>query len=134
MKPMILSNFDPEADDVMFSSDRGSWNVSRAVRDCEAGKHKLYLLDVEQCYASNTKIEVDEAKVMALMRLPEVVSKPGIAVMEDGRSWFIDGHHRLRALQRLGVKDFACYLIDEKDSAPYIVWFDGQRKPPFQLY
>jgi hypothetical protein len=131
---VVMKNIDPGSDDEMFSSERGSWNVSRALRDCKAGKHRLYLLDVEGCYAANANIEVDEAKVRALMQLPDVISEPGISVLEDGKSWFIDGHHRLRALHLIGIKQFASYVIEEKDSAPYIVWFNGQRKPPFGLY
>ena len=44
MKPLILSNFDPLADEVIYSNDRGSWNVTRALRDCNAGKHKRWSL------------------------------------------------------------------------------------------
>lgn len=134
MKTLIMSNYDPLADEVMFSSDRGSWNVSRALRDCEAGKHQLYKLDVDQCYKANAPVEVDEAKVEWFMTQPEIVTLPGIAVMEGGACWFIDGHHRLRALHRLGIKEFACYVIEEQDAAPYIVWFNGNRKPPFKPY
>ena len=48
MKPLILSNFDPLADEVIYTNDRGSWNVSRALRDCKVGKHKVYRLDVAE--------------------------------------------------------------------------------------
>ena len=76
---------------------------------------------------------MDEAKVETFMRTPEVFEEPGIGVIEDGACWFIDGHHRLRALHRLGIRDFAAYVI-EADAAPYQVWYNGQRTPPFKPY
>ena len=133
-KIMIMSNYDPLADEVMFSSDLASWNVSRALRDCKAGKHKLYLLDVEEAHTANAPVEVDEAKVQFFMKTPDVFAEPGIAVMENGAVWVIDGHHRLRALHRLGIKSFACWVIEEADIAPYIVWYNGKRTPPFKPY
>jgi hypothetical protein len=133
MKTLVLSNYDPLEDAIMFTSDRGSWNVSRAQRDCDAGKHKLYKLDVRECYRANAPVEIDERKVEAFMRMPDVITLPGIAVMEDGAAWFIEGHHRLRGLFRLGIADFACYVIEEADAAPYIVRYNGERKPPFKI-
>ncbi len=124
-RALIMSNFDPLQDSIIFSSDRGSWNVSRALRDCLAGQHRCWRLDVEECYAHNSAVEVDEEKVKRFMRTPEVFSNPCIAVMEDGACWFIDGHHRLRALHRLGIKEFAAWVID--DATRYIVWYNGKR-------
>lgn len=133
MKTLIMSNYDPLADEIIFTSDRGSWNVSRAQRDCDAGRHRLYKLDVIECHRANAPVEVDEEKVKAFMQMPDVITLPGIAVMEDGAAWFIEGHHRLRGLFRLGIRDFACYVIEEAASAPYIVRYNGLRKPPFTI-
>jgi hypothetical protein len=129
--PLIISNF--EVGGVMFSNDRGSWNVSRALRDCKAGLHKLWLLDVAECYAANAACEVDEAKVAELMKVTGDFD-PGIAVIEDGATWFIDGHHRLRVLHRRGAKSFPSYVIEEKDADKYRVLYNGKRKPPFKPY
>ena len=134
MKTLVMSNFDPLADEFIYSNDRGSWNVTRALRDCKAGKHKVWKLDVAESYEANKACEVDEGKVETFMRTPEVFAEPCIGVIEDGACWFIDGHHRLRALHRLGIKDFACWVIEEADAAPYQVWYNGKRKPPFKAY
>lgn len=134
MKTLVVSNIDPKADEIIYSNDRGSWNVSRALRDCEAGKHKVYLLDVAESYKANKACEVDDAKVERFMRTPAVFEHPGIGIIEDGACWFIDGHHRLRALHRLGIRDFACWIVEEPDAAPYQVWYNGSRTPPFKPY
>jgi hypothetical protein len=134
MKPLILSNFDPETDEVIYSNDFGSWNVSRALRDCRDGQHTIYLLDVKQAYEACKGVEVDEVRVEAFMQRPDILAQPLLGIIEGGPIWLIDGHHRLRAMVRLGVKDFGCYVIEEKDSAPYIIWYNGKRKAPFKQY
>jgi hypothetical protein len=60
---LIISNVD--ADDATFDSDVGSWNVSRATRDCTAGKHRPYVLDVKATLANNDSVTVHVAKVQA---------------------------------------------------------------------
>lgn len=135
-KLMVMSNVDPGANDMLFHNDIGSWNVSRALRDCKLGKHKLYMIGVAEAYRANAGIEVDEAKVTAFAEVLAIGGKiePGLGVIEDGKIWFIDGHHRLRAMARLSINDFACYIIEEEHSKPYIVLYNGQRKPPFRAY
>ena len=134
LKPLVLSNVDvADIFGIIFSNENGSWNVTRALRDCNAGKHKVYQLDVEQAYEANKLAEVDEAKVNRFMRLPEVFAQPLVGIIEGGVLWLIDGHHRLRAMHRLGIKECAAYVIEEADGAPYIVWWNGKRKPPFAL-
>jgi len=133
MKPLVMSN--AGTDDMLFHNDRSSWNVSRALRDCRAGMHKDYLIDVAEAYEANKAVEVDEAKVQRFLKHPKrAFSEPLLAVMEDGATWFIDGHHRLRALHRAGIIDYAAWIIEEADAAPYIVRYNGQRKPPFKPY
>ena len=132
-KTLVLSNFDPLTDAIIFSNDRGSWNVSRALRDCAAGKHKLYMIDVAKAYDHNKACEVDKAKVRRFMRMPEVLAQPLLGIIEDAATWFIDGHHRLRALHRLGVAECGAFIIEEADAAPYQVWYNGKRTPPFEL-
>lgn len=132
-KALVLSNFDPLTDDLIFSNDIGSWNVSRALRDCAAGKHKTYRLDVFEAYEANKTVEVEADKVERFMKLPDVLTLPLLGIVEGGPVWMIDGHHRLRAMQRLGIKDFAATIIEEADAAPYQVWYNGKRLPPFKL-
>ena len=134
MKPLILSNFDPLADEVIYSNDVGSWNVTRAMRDCAAGKHKVWCLGVEESYAANKAVEVDEGKVTQFLLMPGVLALPLVGIIEGGPIWLIDGHHRLRAMHRLGVTDFLCFIIEERDAAPYQVRYNGQRNPPFKPY
>ena len=126
---LIISNYDPASDEVIFTSDIGCWNVSRALRDCAGGKHKCYLLDVAEAYAANAAVEVDEAKVQRFMQSPDVFKLPLLGIIEGGPLWVIDGHHRLCAMHRLGIKDCATYIIEETDAAPYKVWFNGKRLP-----
>ena len=130
LKPMVMSNVYLAADEIC--NDRGSWNVSRALRDCRAGKHKIWKLDVAEAYEANKTVEAHEDKVKALLRLKAEDYEPGLAVIEDGAIWFIDGHHRLRALHRRGEKDFPCWIIEADAAKPYIVWYNGQRKPPYK--
>jgi hypothetical protein len=129
--PFVVSNMSP--DDIVFHNDRGSWNVTRALRDCKAGKHKEYLQDVEEAYKASSAIEIDEAKVVALMTTM-VEYEPLIAVIDGGAMWLIDGRHRLEVFHRRAVKDFLWYVIEEADAAPYRVLYNGQRKPPFKPY
>jgi hypothetical protein len=130
-KPMmVMSNVDPG--DMLFHNDQGSWNVTRAVRDCRAGKHKGYLQDTAEAYAGSSAIEFDEAKVTELMKVTDF--EPLIAVIDDGRIWLIDGRHRLEVYHRRRIKDFPWYVIEEADAAPYRVLYNGQRKPPFKPY
>jgi len=117
--------------DISFGNDRGVWNVSRALADCLAGKHRLYLFDVKEALAHNDKVEIDEAKVESYLKRPDILDAPLIMVIEDGAAWLIDGHHRLRALARLQRVDFQAYVIEEADIGPYIVRFNGERLPPW---
>jgi ParB-like chromosome segregation protein Spo0J len=54
-----------------------------------------------------------------------------IFVQENELIWLIDGHHRLRALAQLGQKTFAAYVIEEKDSARYKIFWNGERISPW---
>ena len=67
IQTLVISNV---ADgDVTFDSDSGSWNVTRAMRGCLAGKHRLYIHDVEELYKYNKNITVDPAKVAAMVEV-----------------------------------------------------------------
>lgn len=129
-KTIVMSNAEPA--DMLFHNDRGSWNVTRAVRDCKAGKHKQYLAGVAEAYEGSRAVEFGETKVATLMSVTEF--EPLIAVIEDGAMWLIDGRHRLEVMHRRGDKDFVWYVIEEEDSKPYRVLYNGERKPPFKPY
>lgn len=128
---LVLSNLGPS--DTMFNSDKGSWNVTRAMRDCEAGKHKGYVLDIAGALQANGNIEIDQAKVDSMVADPErlYAAPAAIGVMGAGMLWLIDGHHRVRALAELGHAEFACYVIDEADAGPYLVRFNGNPVAPW---
>lgn len=127
---MVLSNVD--MGDETFDSDRGSWNITRAIADCEAGKHKLYGFDVQEVMLANANIEVEEAKIVKLLGLPLTKLPPLIFIVEQGMLWLIDGHHRLHMLSRMGITRFSGYVIEEEVSARYIIWYNGQRLPPWR--
>jgi hypothetical protein len=129
---LVISNFGPG--DESFDSDVGSWNVTRAQRDCAAGKHETYNFSVAETLASNEAVETDPDKIAAMLADKErfYKSPPLIFCTEHGKIWLIDGHHRLRALAQLGEKDFVAYVIAEKDAQPYRIWFNGERIAPWQ--
>jgi ParB-like nuclease domain len=131
MKTLVISNLD--IGDNTFDSDRGSWNVTRAERDCVAGLHRLYKQSVPQMFAANKNVEVDAIKVDAMVADPARLNQapPVILAMEDGRAWLIEGHHRVRALHQLGVKECVGYVIEEADGKPYRVFFNGKRVAPW---
>lgn len=131
---LVISNMsDDPAAEIFTNDDNGhSWNVTRAAKDCAAGKHKVYKFEVAQAYAANDGIEVDDAKVGRYMRQPEILTKPAIVIIESGTAWLIDGHHRVRALHRMGVPEFLAYVIEEQDGKAYQVLFNGQRRAPFK--
>ncbi|HEY2242728.1 MAG TPA: ParB-like protein [Xanthobacteraceae bacterium] len=128
---LVISNYG--IGDDSFCSDVGSWNVTRAARDCAAGKHKTYNFSVAETLAHNAAIEVDAAKVAAMVADKDQLAKspPPIFVMEDGKIWLIDGHHRLRALAQLGEPEFVAYVIEECDAKPYRMYFNGERVSPW---
>jgi len=132
-KTLVISNFDATRDTIIFSNDKGDWNVSRALRDCALGKHKRYTLDVAEAYKGNRAVEVDNAKVAGIVAaiMTGAQCPPALAVVEGGPVWLIDGHHRLRAWRHLGLTEFQAYIIEEADSAPYKIWYNGKRKRPF---
>ena len=65
-KPTIgMSNVDSERLILLFHNDMGSWNVTRALRDCKAGKHKQYRELVAAAYPNSAAAEHDELVVEA---------------------------------------------------------------------
>jgi hypothetical protein len=83
-KPLIISNM--SLGDVTFDSDAGSWNVTRAIRDCALGKHKIYAFDVAEVISNTAAVETDEAKLaaMAADRKRLSLSPPLIFAVEQG--------------------------------------------------
>jgi hypothetical protein len=130
---LVLSNIEP--DDITFDSDRGSWNITRAIQDCKAGKHKMYGFEVDDLYQAIGNIEVSEAKIshLASNRKKLIKTPPIILIIEDGKAWVIDGHHRIHAYRRAGFSRISGYVIEEEDSARYIIWYNGRRLPPWHL-
>lgn len=114
----------------VFENDLGTWNVSLARYDCLAGKHQAYVIDVAEAHAASINVEVDQDKIDAMVADPNRLAKspPLILVMQNGMSWVIDGHHRLRASHRLGIVDCTCWVIEECDAARYRM----RKRPPQQ--
>jgi hypothetical protein len=135
---LIVSNY--FLGDVTFDSDRGSWNVTRAQHDFFAGKHTVYGdFDIDETVAQSCNVSVDEDKIAEMVAHPEaLIDSPPLIFVEEGQSedgrpviWLIDGHHRVRALQQLGFTRCAAYVIEEKDAAPYRMFFNGERIAPW---
>jgi hypothetical protein len=128
---LILSNLEP--DDITFDSDRGSWNITRAIKDCKAGKHKVWGFCVNDLYQAILNVEVSQEKInhLAANRKGLIEAPPVILIMEEGKLWVIDGHHRIHACKRAELSRISGYVIEEKDSAHYIIWYNGQRLAPW---
>ncbi len=127
---MIISNYG--LGDETFDTDAGSWNVGRAERDCAAGIHKTYGFEIDTVFDAIVNVDVEEEKIQAITA-EEILTKcpPLIFVVEYGKVWLINGHHRVHAMKRLGIKECIGYVIEEKASAPYIMWFNGKRVCPW---
>jgi hypothetical protein len=129
---LVISHFEPG--DLTFESDQGSWNVTRAIADCGAGKHELYAFDVADVFEANKAIDVDESKIAAMVALADLSDLPPlIFAMERGFTWLIDGHHRIHALHRRRVVDCAGYVIEESDGQRYRIYYNGARVAPWRI-
>lgn len=128
-------------DDETFSGEFGgrflTYNVSKATRDCIVGKHgHKWIMGVAPAYEASKKVEVDRNKVARFMRLSfttDIFDHPLICVMEGGAAWLIDGHHRLRAMYRIGVAEFFAYVIEEQHRERYLLLFNGSPEMPEEL-
>jgi hypothetical protein len=128
---LILSNCDEG--DTTFDSDMGTWNITRATRDCNAGKHKVWGFDTFDLFQAIKNVEIDEKKINGFSSLKDLINTPPIIlIVEKGKVWVIDGHHRIHAHWRNNITRMSGFVIEEKDSAPYIIWFNGQRIAPWQ--
>ena len=124
---LVITNAGPM--DEVFSNEVGSWNATRAMRDCRAGQYgEPFVMDIGPAVEANRLGETDEAKVLRYMGTPAVLAIPMVLVMENGKGWLIDGLHRLRALHRLGRPEITVYVIPEEHEPTYRVLFNGKRR------
>ncbi|HEY2242990.1 MAG TPA: ParB/Srx family N-terminal domain-containing protein [Xanthobacteraceae bacterium] len=129
---LIVSNLD--LGDNTFDSDRGSWNTTRAIRDCLTGQHgDTYVFQVTEMMPNIANVDIDEAKVAAMLADKDslLASPPLVFVEDDGKIWLIDGHHRLHAMARLGYAELAGYVIESRNAERYRVLFNGRRIAPW---
>lgn len=110
---------DPNA--MVFASDKGIWNVSKALKDCEAGLHTQWTLNVKDALNANIGIATDPKKINKFKMMPKALESALLAVFVDGGLLLIDGHHRLRALDQLGVAEFNCWIIEEAHAHHYAI-------------
>ena len=127
---LVISNLEPG--DETFESDVGCWNISRAQRGCDAGKHELISIDVAELMEASRAIEVDADKVAEFVAADLERFPPLILAMEDGKAFLIEGHHRLRALHQRGIAECSAWLIEENDGRRYRIWFNGSRVAPWR--
>ena len=124
---MVITNIG--LGDTIFDADFGSWNITRAIRDCLAGKHEIYKFEVDKVFAVTDKVEVDQKKIDKLIKVNDF--PPLIFVVFEDAVWLIDGHHRLHALKKRGVKEVLGYVIEEEDVEIYAVYYNGERVAPW---
>jgi hypothetical protein len=127
---MVISNLG--MGDITFDSDMGTWNVSRAIRDCKAGKISSYLFSVAALMECTENIEVDETKIQSMVADPERLLRAPLPIFatENGKIWLIDGHHRVHAMHRLGMLQMMAYVAEEEHSKPYRIYWNGDRVSP----
>ena len=119
-----------------------TWNISRIRRDAEAGffgppirkpMSELPIMSPEE--AAN----IDWARVDALSHRPELLDRPALYVerVRDGRHGYrycVDGNHTVCARRKLGLADFATYVVPSDREENYRVrcFVDGREVPlPF---
>jgi hypothetical protein len=130
-KVLVISNVNEG--DKTFESDLGTWNVTRARNDCNARKHKLWGFCVDDLYNAIKNVEIDQGKVITFSSKKILKELPPIILIEEwGKVWVIEGHHTIHAYRRVGKSRISCYVIEEKDSTPYKVYFNGERIAPWQ--
>lgn len=131
VKVLVISNVDEN--DKTFESDIGTWNVTRARNDCNAGKHKLWGFSVDDLFKAIQNVEVDQAKVIKFSSKKVLPELPPIILIEEwGKIWVIDGHHTIHAHRRAGKTKITGFVIEEKDGERYRVYFNGERVLPWQ--
>lgn len=130
MKNMVISG--ARMEDEIFSNHVGTWNVSKAKRDCAKGRHgSPFLIDLDEAVLSaNAAVDVDEEKVLHFLDRPMILAQPLLMMVEGEGVWLVDGHHRLRALAMIGASDFLAYVIEAEFEPEYRVLFNGKRILP----
>lgn len=111
-----------EMTDAIFTCERGSWNVTRALADIAAGKvGDLRSIPVDTALAINNTIDTDPAKVTAFTNNFAALNAPGLLAMRNGLVYVIDGHHRLRARHRMALPTMQCWVLREHEEPAYRV-------------
>ena len=94
---MVMSN--ASMTDQVYSNDFGTWNVTKALRDCQHGRHgAAYLFTTEEVWINNQAVDFNEARLAALR--PVDLAVPLIFVVLDEKLLMIDGRHRLEHAHR----------------------------------
>ena len=126
MRTVRITGIDANPMSRVFTNDVGTWNVEKALRDCAASKHKLYMLDVGPAIEANRSVETDPGRIEMFKSSPHLTLPLLVVMTSDKRGWLIDGHHRLRAMHALGIPTFAAYIIEAKDEPTYRILFNGK--------
>lgn len=117
-------------DDAIYTGENGTWNVTRAIRDCRTGRHGLPIeTDTAPAFFANHSIEFDQAKVDLFKTRPDILRIPLISIIYAGRGLLIDGIHRLRANFAQGIPTIEVYVIESEFEVQYRVTFDGYSTP-----
>lgn len=107
------------------------WNVTKLQRACNAGEFgpPLRLPTALLQPPDFSKGYLDRAKIERLKRIPDVLHMPAIAVRTPPGSphefyCFVDGNHRIVALQELGVEHFTAFAVPHERERAFRVTED----------
>jgi hypothetical protein len=90
--------------------------------------HRKWLFTVDELYNCIQNVEVNPRKIKRMIKPGALAKLPPVILIGDaGKIWMIDGHHRIHAYKRAGKLQTTGFVIEEKDSAPYVIWYNGKR-------
>jgi ParB-like chromosome segregation protein Spo0J len=84
--------------------------VSKAIQLAQANHRMVREIPVEQLREHE---EIDPHRYQEILKLIQTEGKLDVPIIVDARSYVIlDGHHRFRAYQELGLQLIPCVLVD----------------------
>jgi hypothetical protein len=116
---LMISNLEPG--DHVYAADFNehgwiTWNVTRMMRDAEAGMHGgLHTFPVPLFLKAVSMVEVDPATVEALRPVVRANQHSTLLTFDlEGVTWLGDGHHRLHAMAMEGIPVFRAYRLNHE--------------------
>ncbi len=72
-------------------------------------------VNVENLIPTQTRIYADELEGR-IYELKKGLAEPIVVIKKDGRFFLVDGHHRVIAAQRLGIREMEAYILEVDSS------------------